>query len=641
MKKILYKPLIKIVLFAFLIIVQGKIAFPQDISEKQKAIIYNEAIKILKSYELFNNQIADNVVDVEEINKTSQKLIDLFVSRKAIIYNDLDPSHKLSEAYELETYVTNMLLWYPDGMKFSFDYDNLKAGNIISHGNDIYTVDIMTSKQIDGNYLNQQKNTQKEEVLYRIAFFQKNKTYENYRIAGVRSSKAKTLADDSKLLAEVKSVAFSDKDMQLIKDQTRMLLNDYINFLNLISDPKETTEDKAYYTISFKGLFKDSTLKVVNDIEPDPQQRWITVNEYQKNLMESYPEGIRNIGMNIDSAEFGKVIPEGNNMFYINGYIEKFFSGKYMSKTVFRDNSKYDFKVSFERDENTFKNFKLASVDKFGVNLYNQTSSTAQELPQKPITSIKRKGLYVGFSMGGGLTSYSNDNLSSNSLIKWTNQGKGALDFEVQGTWYITNRIGVKAGLGLNRYSSNTNLSGTFTNTAYNYDTNNQPYIKTISSNFDSLLTYSYFSVPVTIVFHSNANPEKWGFYVETGLLTSFNLNSKYQISGNYATSGYYEQYEEGIKYLNDPEYGFVTRTNIGSSGNLNSSSIYYSFKAAIGFTWPLNYFTTVYCAPEIVWGLSNISSDKTSTDLFSNTTPAKNVGISKYGIKFGLTYKF
>ncbi len=632
---------IKTASFTLIVLLLCKLSLAQGISEKQQAIIYNEAIKTLKSYEQYNNEIADNVVDLETTNKVSQKLIDLFVSRKAIIYNDLDPSHKLSEAYELETYVANMLLWYPDGMKFFIDYDNLKAGNIISHGNDIYTVDIMTAKRLNGNYLNKQNNTQTEEVLFRIAFFQKNKTFENYRIAGVRSSKAKTLADDSKLLAEVKSVTFSDKEMQLIKDQTKMLFSDYLNFLNLISDPKETDEDKAYYSISFKGLFKDSTLKVVNDIEPDPQQRWISIADYQKNLTQSYPEGIRNIGMNLDSAEYGKVIPEGNDKFYINGYIEKFFSGKYMSKTVFRDNSKYDFKVSFEKDENTFKNFKLASVDKFGVNLYSQTSNTTQELPKKSIAIIRREGLYFGVFMGGGLTSYNNDNLSSNPLLGWSNQGKSAMNFEILATWYLAKRVGVNMGLSFNKYSANANLSGSFTNTNYTNDYNGEPHIKSISSNFDSLLVYQYISIPTTLIVHSNANPEKWGFYFEGGIVTSFKTKSSYQTSGNYSTSGYYEQYPATVQILSDPELGFVNRTNINGGGNLKTTPVHIAVKAAIGITYPLNYFTTLYFAPELTYGLSNVSDDKTITDDFGNITTAKKVGISKYGVKFGISYKF
>lgn len=628
------------VILTICLVLIGGYAISADFTDKQKAIIYNEAIKALKNYQLYTNQLADQVVDLVELNKTSQKLIDLFVSRKAIVYNDLDPAHKLSDVYELETYVANLLLWYPDGMKISLDFDNLKAGNIISHGNDIYTVDIMTSKRIDGNYLNQQRNNLTEELLYRIAFFQKSNSFENYRIAGIRSNKTKTLADDSRLLAEVKSITFSEKDMQMIKEQTKFLLNDYINFLNLLTDPKESREDKTYYSISFMGLFKDSTQNVANDIEPDPQKRWVPLSDYKKNIVSSYPEGIRNLGLNIDSAQYGKVIPEGNEKYYINGYIDKFFSGKYMAKTVFRDNAKYDFKVSFERDENTFKNFKLTSIDKFGVNLYSQTATNAtQELPSKPISTLKRSGLYVGFSVGGGIATLKDPNLTDNKILSWSVKGKSTINLHAIATWYFHERLGVSMGLGYTKFSANANLSGDFRNTAYSTDLNNESYLKNVSAKYDSLLTVNCISIPITLIFHSNSNPEKWGIYAETGLVASFNLKSNFHTTGNFATSGYYEQH--AIQIITAPEFGFVSRTNIDSKGKSDVAGFNLSFKTSVGFTYPINYFTTVYVGPEIIWGLNNLSKASDYTDAFGNATSAKKVVSSKYGIKFGLSYKF
>lgn len=632
---------IRKIVFAILLILPGLYAFSDDFTDKQKAIIYNEAIKTLRNYELYNNQIADEV-DIVELNKTGQKLIDLFVSRKAIVYNDLDPSHKLSEAYEMETYLANMLLWYPDGMKISLDFENLKAGNIISHGNDIYTVDIMTTKKIDGNYLNQQTNNQTEELLYRIAFFQQNNTFENYRIAGVRSSKSTSAASDTKILAEVKSIEFSEKDMQIIKEQTKFLMNDYINFLNLLTDPKETDEDKSFYSISFLGLFKDSTQSIANDIEPEPMNRWITVTEYQRNLRASYPEGIKNIGMNIDSAEYGKVIPEGNENYYINGYIDKFFSGKYQSKTVFRDNSKYDFKVSFQRDENTFKNFKLSSIDKFGVNLYNSNGEAAtQELPQQAIGSLKRSGLYLGLSAGAGFTNYSDVNLTGNELAPWTITGNASLSFEASATWYIKSRFGLSTGLAYNQYSANTSLYGDFRSTEYKTDFNNEQYLNNVTASYDSLLNFGYLSIPLSLVFHTNYSPEKWGIVAEFGIVNSIKLHSGYKTTGSIGTSGYYEQYPVGLQIISAPEYGYYTRTDINTKGKADLAPYNLSVKAFVGFTYPVNYFTTVFIGPELSFNVNTISKASEVQDPFGTITKAKSVGLSKYGIKFGVNYKF
>ena len=633
-------PTMKII-FTLIIATIINSAIAANFSEKQKTIIYNEAIKVLINYQNLTNRLSDDVINLNEVGKTSQSIIDLFVSRKSIIFNDLDPSHKLSEVYELETYMANLLLWYPEGMKIKLDFENLKAGNIISHENEIFTVDILTTKKIEGNYLNRQQNSNTEELLFRIAFFQRDKVFENYRIAGIRNSKGSSLSNDSKLLAEVKSVEFSEKDMELIKNQTYTLFQDYVNYLNLLTDPKEPVEDKDYYGLSLLGLFQDSTLKVANDIEPEPQDRWISINEYQQNLLSFYPDGVKNIGMNIDSAEYGKIIAQGDNRYYFNGYVVKFFAGKYMGKSVFRDNSKYDFKVSFERDENTFKNFQLTSIDKFETALYDQSKITPnQELPQSPISSLKRKGLFVGLAFGGGATGFSDNNLTSNPILNWTSAGKTSVNISGMATWYLNNKIGVSGGLSYSKFAVNMTLNGDFQNRVYETDINNEPFLRKITADYDSLVNLNYLSIPISVIFHSNKNPEKWGFYAEAGLTASFNINSTYKTTGNITSSGYYEQYPVTMQINTDPAFGFYSRQNINITGDANTSGFLLGLKTSFGISYPINYFTTVYCGPEIHWGLSNVSNLTENRDAFGVTSTAKNVGISSYGIKFGISYK-
>lgn len=630
----------KILLFSFTWLLITSL-FAADFSEKQRTIIYNEAIKMLKTYQELNNQMADAVLDMDEMNKSSQKLIDLFVNRKAIIFNDLDPNKRMSEVFELETYVSNLLLWYPDGMKFTIDFETLKAGNIICHGEDIYTVDLMTTKKNNGNYLNRQENKLSEELLYRIAFFLKDNSFKSFKIAGVRSSKSATKTNDNHLLAEVKSVEFTENEMSLIKDQTKALMNDYINFINLLADPDEVPEDKGYYKISFLGLFKDSTLKVANDIEPEPQVRWISVADYQKNLVESYPEGIRNLGLNIDSAEYSKVIPEGENRYYINGYIDKYFSGKYQNKTVYRDNAKYDFKVSFEKDENTFKNFKLASIDKFGVNLYEQTNTSSQELPTQAITTLKREGLYVGISLSGGIGKVSYPDLLDDEILSWAIQNKTSFTVQANAVWYFHNQMAVNAGLGFSRLGYLSTLKGDFQNSVYFTDVNEETYLKNISAGYDSLVNFNYLTIPITFMYHTNKTPETWGFYGELGLVTSILVSAKYETTGNLSTSGYYEQYPESMQTINLPELGFVNRPNIDVQGKANVKTIHLAATVSFGVTYPLDYFTSLYVGPEMVFGLTDISKNSDFIDAFGNKSSTQKIGISRFGVKFGISYKF
>ena len=172
-------------------------------------------------------------------------------------------------------------------------------------------------------------------------------------------------------------------------------------------------------------------------------------------------------------------------------------------------------------------------------------------------------------------------------------------------------------------------------------DIDGNSYQLNITANYDSLQAFSYISIPISLVFHSNSNPEKWGFYAEAGLIASFNINSTYKTTGSYATSGFYEQYEEQLQINANPALGYKARSNIDSKGKIETSPLYFALKTSIGITYPINYFTSIYVGPEMVWGLTNISKDNTYTDGFGNTSSAKKIGLSKYGIKFGISYKF
>jgi len=628
-------------LISFTII--ASVVFATEFTDKQKAIIYNEAIKTLTTFQDLNNQLADAVVDLDETNKISQKIIEQFVNRKSLVYNDLDPQKRMSEFFELETYMTNLILWYPDGMKMTLDFKNIKAGNIMSHENDIYTVDLMTTKANNGNYLNRQQNELKTELLYRLAFFKQGNAFMNFKIAGVRSTTSKGGNNSNSILAEVKSVAFSEKDMLLIKDQSKSLINDYINFLNLLADPNETTEDKGYYRISFMSLFKDSTLKLANDIEPKPEEQWISVADYQQKFVLSYPDGVKNLGVNLDSAEYGKVIPEGNEKFYINGYIDKYFSGKYQSKIVYRDNSRYDFKISFERDENTFKNFKLASIDKFGVNLYESDNADEnEELPSLSIEPISRTGFLYGLEFVFGKAQYKDLNLTKNEVLNWAVENKSNYAIKLQGSWYYNGYIGINGALGYSHSSIQTSLNGTYQNTTLSYDKkNNTPHIKIIDASIDSSLYFNYLDIPITLILHSDPSPEKWSVFAEIGLNTGILLKSNYQITGQYQTSGYYEQYIPAMQYINDTAWGFINRPQINTKQKNPVKSINISLVTAIGISYPLDYFTTVFMGMQYNKGLNNISISDTYTDYLGNILSDEKRKLSNFGFKFGMRYKF
>ena len=150
------KPIVSLILFVVLL--PGILAI--DFSDKEKSVIYTNAIKVLQEYQDIINQIGtEAVADIDKAKGSSERFLELFVNRQVLLFNDLDPSHKLSEFYEAETYISNIILWYPDGISIDLDLDNAYVGEIMQHEETVYSIDLLVTKSINGNYLNETMNT--------------------------------------------------------------------------------------------------------------------------------------------------------------------------------------------------------------------------------------------------------------------------------------------------------------------------------------------------------------------------------------------------------------------------------------------------------------------------------------------------
>ncbi len=202
-------PLILILLFFFQL--QAKTA---EFSEKEKQIIITNSIKVLENYQRVINQMGEFVVnDLEKAKGGAESFLELFVNRQVLIYNDLDPAHKLSEFYEAESYSNNIILWYPDGISITLDLANVKGSEIITHEENVFSIDIMVKKTINGNYLNQTLNRNTEELTFRIAFGSEIKDPLNFRIVGIRNPESKYAINDAQALKEVNSVELNPEDL--------------------------------------------------------------------------------------------------------------------------------------------------------------------------------------------------------------------------------------------------------------------------------------------------------------------------------------------------------------------------------------------------------------------------------------------
>jgi len=640
-------------LLAFLVI-QTPIIKAIEFSAKEKSIIYTNAINVLNNYQTIINQMGNYVVkDIEKAKSSSESLLELFVNRQVLIYNDLDPAHKLSEFFEAETYSSDIILWYPDGITISLDLANAKVSDIMTHEENVYSIDIMVKKSINGNYRNESINKNVEELTFRIAFGLEKKSLTNFKIVGIRNAASNMVIDYSKALKEVNSESFNPEDVAKIQTELKTMLHDYTNFLSLLGDPQEQPEDKEFYKTSFLKLFQSNDTRIYNDITPVPQTSLISVTDYLSAFVADYPNGIKNLSINGDSAKFGKIMKTAEGTYYTYVDADKFFSGSYKGKDVFRNSFPLIFKISFSAAGKTFSGFTISSIDINSVNFYEATPGT--ETGKKPEIAIKpvtRKGLIVSLIGSYGRTQINSPNISTlsvaNNQHSWNVSQLNGYSAGIGVSYFFTDNLAVRSGLEFNKYSEKFNLSGKFTNNKLSTDINNDSYYMIVTASYDSLITINYLTIPI-LVNYTSGKPGKLGFYAEGGLNISIPVLSSYSVTGNYRTVGNYitgtltgiDMLDPNLGNYDFTPLGFYNRENINESAKTDLKGLNLAIYSSIGVNIPLGYYSSIHIGPEIAIGLSDILKSKNNyVDIFGNTYPHQATKIKSFGLRICFSYK-
>lgn len=620
-------------------------ASPVDISEKDRTVIYTHSLNSLKDYQRLINEVGEfTVSDAEAAKSSAEGFLELFVNRQVLIFNDLDPSHNLSPFYEAETYISNLLLWYPDGMLVNLDFDNARVGNIMQHEADVYSLDILLSKRIDGNYLNRTINNNNEELLFRVAFNKKGAGFSNYKIVGIRNTDATIIPDFNKNLEEVASEELNENELIQVSDGMKAVMYDYSNYLALLGDPEEFEEDKEFYRESFRALFENSEVIVYNDIAPEPENYLISVEDYLANLKTNYPSGIRNISLPVDSAKIGKAIKAEEGFYYAYLNVDKFFSGNFEDKDLFREMFPITVKIRFEKSGNAFTDFKIQSVDIEAEDYYQSGEATDQlELPSMTITTVSRKGWSLGFEGSYGQSPVENQTISSLAEAaddhSWESIPGYGLKAGVNAFYFFNDNFGIKTGLSYNTYQSNFKLQGLFTESDLSKDVNDDSYNKIVYADYDSAVDLSYICLPLALNFTSG-KPGKIGFFVEAGAIFGYKLTATYHTIGEYEFYGFYPYHPTVTQILRIPELGFYEQQNIDREGDIRTASFNISGYASLGLNISLGYFSTLKIGPELHYGISDIDLGNQYEDIFGNVRTHRPTILKKYSLKLSYILK-
>ena len=619
----------------------------QDFPSKSNMIIYSECQKVLNDYQRLVNQLAESGrAGFEGSVGMSERLMELFINRKVLIYNDLDPQHQLSEYYELETYTSNMVLWYPDGIQIALDLKNAKTSEIRRHDEGLYSTDILVVKKIQGNYMNKSVNSNTEELIFRIAFAEQKNNFREFKIVGVRNINSTGFMEDNKALYKLKSIDLSANEKEKVLNDIKQVLNDYQRSLAMLGDPNETEEDKVFYRISFLNLFTDSTVKIYNDIEEKPEKTIISVEEYLKNYRDFYPEGIKNLAVNIDSAEFGDIIPVNDGSFYSYVYADKFFSGKFQNKSIYRSSNNLVFKIVFQKTNNIFTDFKIESIDRSGLAfLQNTGQAEEQTVPARTIQPITRRGFHLSAWANAGYSSVVSKNINSltmeSNYHEWQIDPLMAYSGGIGLDYFFGDHIGLSIGAGYGHFSATYSFDGNFMDgTAeqrnLSYDINNDPFQKMVNAAIDSTVKISSLQFPVYFIGLTN-KPQKTGLYVKAGIIASVIVDAKYDYTGNLYYWGNYIDHPEPADSILIPEMGFYEKTD--HEGDAGLKKFFISGSLSAGINIPLAYFTTLQIGPVFHFNITDIAEKSDYYDIFGNQYDHKPVSLNYFGLEISIRF--
>jgi hypothetical protein len=631
-----------------------------QMSSKDQADIRKKAKKVLIEYEERINILGSNLKSIDKTRINIEEFLKLFVDRKTQVFNDLDPAHKLSEYYEAESYSSNMALWYPNGIAIRIDFENGQVSNIITHGEDVFTIDYIIDKQIRGAYLGKTQNFNTERLLFRIGFSYSRGQYINFKIVGIRKSTEKEFTEGPVKLKDVKGVQFSPDNKRDIDRETNTLLNDYANYLSLIGDTVENIEEKIMYKQSFRGLFVSDQTNVYNDILPDSRiNLYVPVTDYINLYSEAYASDGGKVLFQLDSADLGYITKVKDTLFYRQVEVKKTFEGNYLGRRKVSYSHIVMIRVVFQYSNMVYKKFRIEKIEPaperkagpkeelvFTDLQKHKPVAKKPEIPppakvtEKPATVSGSKikiDLTAGFFIG--LCKISDENLNSltkakNGLV-WETKSSLGYSFYIHYTYALTPSFGLVTGVGFMPVSTTYSMNSqnekfifeyatgkkdtidVFKDPVESHDTNTHGYYKLIQAKYEKVLSASFVNIPIGINYHFNISNKIQVFFkpvINIGLI----IKATSKENGYINHWGYSPGETDSIFKIKNwikPENGFYfyddTFKNVTKSVKPEYNAVHFVLNTSCGFTFSFSKMISLSLSGNFQYGLNDMSSLK------------------------------
>jgi hypothetical protein len=672
---------IKHIYLVFALLIVG-LNLSAQFSSKQETEIKKKARKVLDEYSDRVNKLGKEVKKIDQTRLNIEDFLSLFVSRKTQVNNDLDPTHLLSKNYEAETYAANIPLWYPSGITIKLSYSDAQVSNVISHGDNVFSIDYIIDKRTTGLYLGKTKNDTTEKLQFRVAFTINAGEYTNFKIAGIRKPTEKSETASNKEIFEIKSAPLTENDKRDIDRETKTVLNDYANYLSLIGDTLEDIEEKISYKNSFKSLFIRDQCDVFNDILPESKKQFVPVRDYIVLYSEAYAADGGTVTFQLDSADLGIIIKKSDSLYYRQTEVNKFFNGNYLGKRKVVIDNRVSLRIVFQRSGRLFKNFKIERIDQVSkiktetielpVFTAMQKQKTAKKQPEikksktvdakqsaekksspsAQLNSSKSKAA-IAIGASGNITNLANSTLADVNVKKsgYTWNTTALFGYNVYANYIhpLTHSLSFFAGIGYSRVSTKYSVKNNdFINDSARFYIDNfgTKYIKEIYANFDSTVNINFINLPVGISLKYNLSP-KIDLVIKPSININFIASANSEFDGTLEYRAFYKGqtdlfhpnviWPDLIQTRNDwPEFGVYQKTGPKTS-NIKSSlnSLQIVADLSCGIDIKLNTKTSLMLLGNFQYGLSDINkSQELVYDLFGETE--QQAKTSNYGQSTG-----
>ena len=156
---------------------------------------------------------------------------------------------------------------------------------------------------------------------------------------------------------------YNKKDIHFIHEKATELIEGYVENFNLLGNSSLPLPEREYYRSSFIELFRNKSVFVFNDLDPDHEtSQELNIERYSDYLLQWYHNEI-GIKAEIDKNKLSYDEPSSKNgHLYVDIHLSKKISGLFMGNKYQRTTYQLKFRISFKKTGIAFLEFKIAGI---------------------------------------------------------------------------------------------------------------------------------------------------------------------------------------------------------------------------------------------------------------------------------------